>query len=170
LCQTKLILYFYLFGEGAPAEVVEAIALERLAEQGVEGLVGAGGGGAVGGDGEGGDVGHLLPLVLALRGRVQQVAVLQLLGHSLQHGQRLAEVDGQRDLGQLGQVLADAVLHDRPQVEAGVGPRQNFGAPCLDGTPRQLERLQVVRGLFRLQLLWLRLAGFWAFLRVHCDL
>ena len=59
------------------------------------------GGGGVGGHGEGGHVGQLLRGVGA-RGRlVQHRRVLVVLRQPLQHGQRLAEVHRDRDLGQL---------------------------------------------------------------------
>ena len=75
----------YLFGQCPPAQVVPAVELVGLPEQGIEGLAGPAGGRGVGRDGEGGHPGELLGRVLALAGRVEQVRVLKLLRQALQH-------------------------------------------------------------------------------------
>ena len=68
--------------------------------------------------------------VLRAAGRVQQLAVLQLLAEPLQRVDWLVELHGH---GHLGQVLADVVAQDVPQVDvAGVrGRRRQADAPAV---------------------------------------
>jgi hypothetical protein len=129
-----------LLGDGSPPEIVQSITLVGLAEQRVKRLVRPGRGGAIRRNREGGNVRHLLPLIVA-RGRlVQHVAVLELLGDSLQHGQRLAKV---HRYGYLGQVLANAVLHDAPQIERVVWSRSDRRAPLFHRSSHALQQTQV---------------------------
>lgn len=83
-----------LFGDRPPAEVVNPIELESLAQKRVERLVGSSGGRAVRGDRERGHQRHLLPLVFAFSGLVEQLTVLELLGDTLKHGYWFGEVHG----------------------------------------------------------------------------
>lgn len=65
---------------------------------------------------------HTLEGVLGVGRLVQQLCVLQLLTHALQCVEGLVELHGH---GHLGQVLADVVPQDVPQVDvAGVGARR----------------------------------------------
>ena len=57
---------------------------------------------------------HLLKVVCALSRFVKDLRVLKVLDYSLDHGERLGEVDRNRDFGE---VFADTVLHDGPQTE-----------------------------------------------------
>ena len=57
---------------------------------------------------------HLLKVVCALPRSVKDLRVLKVLDYSLDHGERLGEVDRNRDFGE---VFADTVLHDGPQTE-----------------------------------------------------
>lgn len=150
----------YLLGDGAVAVLLQPVQLVGLPQQRVEGLGRAVDRGGVGGDGEGGHQAHLLQRGVAASGPVQELAVLQVLAQALQHGQRLVEVhlrigrEGSsmphaivtpgRGLspslyrhGNLGQVFADAVLHDAPQVEGVVWLVGDAAAP-------RPARLQVI--------------------------
>lgn len=74
---------------------------------------------------------HALVGVRGLVCGVQQVAVLQLLTQPLQGVERLVELHGH---GDLGQVFADVVPQDVPEAHAagGAGGRQR-GTPASDG-------------------------------------
>lgn len=106
--------------------------------------------GGVGRDSEGSNQAHLFQGGVAARCLIQELVILKVLRETLQHRQRLVEVylrgkEGRRHShtsgftvyepvskmeghgsdthrhGNFGQLLADAVLHDAPQIEGIVG-------------------------------------------------
>ena len=91
-CANSLRPRRYLLTQRAVAELFQAIELVGLAQEGVEGLGCPMDRGGVGGDGEGSDQAHLLQRGVAARRLVQELVILQVLGESLQHRQRLIEV------------------------------------------------------------------------------
>ncbi|KAF3850815.1 hypothetical protein F7725_012587, partial [Dissostichus mawsoni] len=114
----------------AIAELLPSIEFVGLAQEGVEGLCCPVDRGGVGRHGEGSDEAHLLQGRVAARRLVQKLVILQVLGETLQHGQRLVEVHlSERDKKMkphaiawgFWRALADAVLHDAPQIEGVVG-------------------------------------------------
>jgi len=90
--QCKLLTVVNLLSESSPAEVVQAITLERFAEQRVERFAGAHGRRGVRRDRERGDVRELLKAITAQRRAVQTRRVLKVLRQTLQERQRLTEV------------------------------------------------------------------------------
>lgn len=120
----------HLLGYISPAQVIRAIAFVRFAQQRIERFTGSIAGRRVTGNGESGHVGQLFAWICAFGGLVQQFGVLVVLGKALQHRQRFVEVDGHRDLGQ---IFADAVFHDRPQIQRIVGFLGHANAPLACG-------------------------------------
>lgn len=82
----------YLLTQRAIAELLPSIEFVGLAQEGVEGLCCPVDRGGVGRHGEGSDEAHLLQGRVAARRLVQKLVILQVLGETLQHGQRLVEV------------------------------------------------------------------------------
>lgn len=81
-----------LFAEGAVSVVVQPVELVRFTQKRVEGFRRAMDGGGVRRDGEGSHQTHLLKRTLAASRFIQQLAVLQILRQSLQHGEGLVKV------------------------------------------------------------------------------
>ncbi len=102
-----------LFGDVLPA-LVGSHKLVGLAEQWVE-VLGTGSviRGRVSRDDKRRDVHHSIELIAHVTGRVEQVAVLELLAQPLQYADRLVEYDRQRDLGE---ILADGLAQDVPHA------------------------------------------------------
>lgn len=76
---------------------------------------------------------HAFKGILCLSSLVQQLAVLQLFTHTLQGVEGLVELHWH---GHLGQVFADVVPQDVPQVDiagVGAGGRQAGAAPVTEG-------------------------------------
>lgn len=82
----------YLLTQGAVTVLLQAVQLEGLPQEWIEGFAGAEDGGGVGGDSEGSHVAELLQRALAFGRAVEQLVVLQVLRQPLQHGERLIEV------------------------------------------------------------------------------
>lgn len=82
-----------LFTQRAVAALFQPIKLKCFPQQRVEGFSCAMDGGGVGWDCEGSDITHLLHGILAFSRLIQQLVVFQILGQTLQHRERLVEID-----------------------------------------------------------------------------
>lgn len=82
---------------------------------------------------------HALKGILGLSSLIQQLAVLQLFTHALQGVEGLVELHGH---GHFGQVFADVVSQDVPEVDvAGVrtGCRQAAAPPITKGAASKVS-------------------------------
>lgn len=86
------LLPAYLLRDGSVTVLFQPVQLISLPQQRVEGLGCTVDRGGVRGHREGRHQAHLLQGGAAASGAVQQLAVFQVLGQALQHGQRLVEV------------------------------------------------------------------------------
>lgn len=88
----RRIFFSCLLRDGAIAVLVQSVQLVSLSQQRVEGLGSPMDCGGVGGDGEGSHEAHLLQRRVAASCPVQELAVLQILGQTLEHRQWLIKV------------------------------------------------------------------------------
>lgn len=146
------LLQAYLLRDGPVPVLFQAVQLISLPQQRVEGFGCTVDRGGVRRDRKGRHQAHLLQGGVAASSTVQELAVFQILGQPLQHGQRLVEVYLQTVSTQfkcapvcsyhskrslclyrhryLGKVFADAILHNAPQVEGVIWLVRNTTAPC----------------------------------------